>query len=249
MSSGVWNLDAIYLEKIKSSVDELAIVSSNLILHLDANDSNSYPGSGSTWFDISGNNNNFTLDNPSAYSGTSPKYMDFRGSYGMAYISPDFLVSGDVTYVLATRILESTSNWRTLTRAETSGDNHNVIIEDGSYDMGIYQNDDARTRFNDSGYNQTSLPNFGTSDWIIMYFRWQAGVGYVMSYNDTPEIIRADMSSNTNASHNSGFYTLGGYNRNSQYWGDIGTFLVYDRYLTDAELLQNFNVLKDRFGL
>lgn len=39
------------------------IVTSGLVLNLDASDRNSYPGSGLTWFDVSGNGRNFTLDN------------------------------------------------------------------------------------------------------------------------------------------------------------------------------------------
>ena len=36
------------------------IVEDGLVLHLDAADRNSYPGSGSTWYDLCGNTN-FTL--------------------------------------------------------------------------------------------------------------------------------------------------------------------------------------------
>ena len=38
------------------------IVTDGLVLSLDAADRNSYPGSGTTWFDMSGNNYHFTLD-------------------------------------------------------------------------------------------------------------------------------------------------------------------------------------------
>jgi hypothetical protein len=55
-----------------------------LILHLDATDVDSYPGSGTTWFDLSPLGNNFEI-NPSAFnSSTSTRYMDFNGSYGCA---------------------------------------------------------------------------------------------------------------------------------------------------------------------
>lgn len=37
--------------------------SSGLVLHLDSLNTRSYPGSGTTWFDLSGNNNNGTLTN------------------------------------------------------------------------------------------------------------------------------------------------------------------------------------------
>ena len=38
------------------------IVTDGLVLALDAANTRSYPGSGSTWFDLSGNNHNATLN-------------------------------------------------------------------------------------------------------------------------------------------------------------------------------------------
>tara|TARA_R110002074_G_scaffold400447_1_gene595929 strand:- start:4 stop:1137 length:1134 start_codon:yes stop_codon:yes gene_type:complete len=41
-----------------------------------------------------------------------------------------------------------------------------------------------------------------------------------------------------------------GYRANSEYWkGDISIMKIYDRALTSAEVLQNFNAIKSRFGL
>lgn len=47
------------------------IVTDNIVLYLDARNKRSYPGSGTTWFDISGNNNHATMGNaPSFNAGT-----------------------------------------------------------------------------------------------------------------------------------------------------------------------------------
>jgi len=239
---GIWDLHAPYL-----STTEPTFVSDGLVLHVDAADPASYPSSGTTWFDLTDSNYDFTI-NASAFNSSGPTYMDFGGSYGAATLPSNTSQTGDITYVLATRILESTADWRTLNRGSGTGDHH-VIIEAGSYDMGMYDFTGG-TNLQDSGYDQSSLPNFGTSDWIILYFRWSTGGGYKMSYNDTPEIIRADLSGNSNARYDAGFIALGMYHVTpSQYWGDIAMFAMYDRYLTDEELLQNYNTLKDRFGL
>ena len=40
------------------------IVTDNLVLNLDSSDSNSYGGSGTTWSDVSGQGNNFTINGP-----------------------------------------------------------------------------------------------------------------------------------------------------------------------------------------
>lgn len=61
------------------------IISEGLILYLDASNKKSYPGSGQTWFDISGNNEHFDLYNtPSINYNSSgspalefPNYNDY----------------------------------------------------------------------------------------------------------------------------------------------------------------------------
>jgi len=48
-----------------------AIVRDGLVLALDAADRNSYPGTGTTWYDLSGNGNNGTLNNGAALQDAS----------------------------------------------------------------------------------------------------------------------------------------------------------------------------------
>ncbi len=40
------------------------------------------PGSGTTWYDLSGNNNNFNIVATAFKNNSAGKYMDFNGSYG-----------------------------------------------------------------------------------------------------------------------------------------------------------------------
>ena len=52
-----------------------ALVAKNLQAYLDTADSSSYPGSGSSWYDLSGNNRDFTWSSVSYTSG-SPGYFN-----------------------------------------------------------------------------------------------------------------------------------------------------------------------------
>jgi len=227
------------------------IIQDSLILNLDASDKLSYPGSGTTWFDTSGNENNFSIV-AGAYNSTGPKYMDFNGSYGSAKNTSDISLSDStgVTYVVWTRVLNSASNWRTLTRSYVN--DHHVIVEAGSNNLGMYDNDSVG--FLDSGFDINNYPNF--NGWACLYWRWQSSSPYYeFSYNDTPGTIRGSIT-NANSRYNRGFGSIGAYHNgsttpsnSSQYWGDISSFSVYNRKLTDAELLQNFNAKKSRFGL
>ena len=55
------------------------IVTDGLVLCLDAANKKSYPGSGNTWFDLSGNNNNFTISNTSTFTHNTNGYFDMTG--------------------------------------------------------------------------------------------------------------------------------------------------------------------------
>jgi hypothetical protein len=225
------------------------IITRGMTVHLDAGVNESYPGSGTVWYDLSGNSNHFNIVS-GAYNSSGAKYMDFNGSYGMAKSATDVSLSNNVTYILWTRIKNSSADWRTLTRGYAS--DHQVIIQTGAWEIGYY---DSSTTFVGSGYSQQSLPNYGTSNWICLYFRYQTSSPYfTMAYNDTPETIRASIT-NSNAGYTNGFGSLGGYHAGStepsvgnQFWGDIASFMTYNRVLSDSELLQVYNAQKSRFG-
>jgi len=50
-----------------------------LVIHLDSSNKSSYPGSGTTWYDISGNNNNATLVNGPSYNASNKGIFVFDG--------------------------------------------------------------------------------------------------------------------------------------------------------------------------
>jgi hypothetical protein len=233
------------------------IVTNGLVLALDAGNAKSYSGTGTAWRDISGGNSVFTI-NASAYNSTGPKYMDFNGSFGCAKkTDSDFSIAGDVTCVCWTRIKNSTAEWRTLLRGLSGGQDHQVIIQSGGWEIGMYDNT-TFTGFNGSGYSQQSIPGYGTPQWNMLVWRWNnsATPYYNFSYNDTPGIIRGSNSS-TNSRFKHGFCSIGAYHNGqqdnpsnaSQYWGDISSISIYNRYLTDLEIRQNFNATRGRYGI
>jgi hypothetical protein len=228
----------------------------SLVLHLDAGDVDSYPGSGSDWYDLSGNGYNFTI-NASAYNSSGPKYMDFNGSYGCAKkTSTDVPLSGNVTCICWTRVLNSTGNWRTLLRGLSSGPDHQVIIQSGAWAMGMYDNTNG-TGFNSSGFSQQSLPAYGTSNWDMLVWRWYdtASPYHLFGYNETAGLIRGSIAS-INSRFKHGFCSIGAYNNGdqnnpnaaSQFWGDIGLISLYNRVLSPFEINEYFQATRARFG-
>ena len=234
---------------------------SGLVLELDANNIASYNGTGSTWNDISGQGNNFLI-NPLAFKTEQGiSYMDFNGSYGCAKYATgsDLIISGNVTVICWTRILNSSSAWRTLIRGTSgsSGPDHQVIIESGGWRIGMYDNTNG-TGFNASGADQRDLPGYGSDQWNMLVWRWNDATTpyYNFYYNDTPDVLRGSNNS-VNSRFKHGFNSLGAYGNNtgtnvnssSQFWGDISSFYMFNRFISNDEVLNIFNATRSRYGI
>lgn len=80
-SSATFNAGNFGNDILSASVSYSTFDTTNLAINLDANSASSYSGSGSTWYDISGNGNNGTLINGPVYtSSSSGNYFQFDGS-------------------------------------------------------------------------------------------------------------------------------------------------------------------------
>ena len=223
------------------------ISKSGLILVLDAMNKQSYPGVGTVWYDISGRNNNFNIV-ATAYN--SSGWMDFNGSYGIAKNSANISLSGDVTYICVTRIKNSSADWRTLTRAYSPGDHH-VIVQQSFWNIGMYDND--TNQFISSGASQQNLPGYTSSLFDVMIWRFTNSDN--PTYNMNVNGNQFATITNTNARYNRGFGAIGGYHFDnttpssaSQYWGDINYFAVYNRRLSDSEVIKSYASLRGRFN-
>ena len=242
---------------LNSSGILLPPVSDGLVLHLDAGNPASYPGTGTNWYDLSGKGNHFAVLS-TAYNSGSGGYMDFNGSYGCAKKTDADLAfyNCDLTAIVWTRVKSSTTEWRTLFRGLSTGSDHQVIIESGGNRIGMYDGGNA-SGFNVSGYSQTSLPNYGTSNWVMMTWRWSNNTSpyYSLGINSTPDTVVGSITS-ANARFKHGICSIGAYNNAvqtdpsnaSQYWGDIAVVQIYNRYLSANEIIQNYNSVAARLG-
>ena len=63
-----------------NSTNASMLITSNLLLFYDASDVNSYPGTGTSWFDLSGNNTTGTLTNGPTFSSANGGSIVFDGT-------------------------------------------------------------------------------------------------------------------------------------------------------------------------
>lgn len=252
-------------------IQNLTYVSNGLVLFLDAGNTSSYPGTGTTWTDLSGNGYNFTI-NASAYtnytSGATSsggaatiKYMDFNGSYGcakrivssaLADIPLDDTGAG-VTILCWGRVKDSNADWRTLIRSIVN-DHHIIVggVPDASgYNVGFYDNDSGA--FQDSGFDIRNVPGY-PYEFHQMCWQWPGTSPYYKYQIDDNNTV---LGSNTNTASrfNRGFCCVGAFhgasttiNTISQPFGDVAVFMAYNRILTATEIAQNFYYFKNRFN-
>ena len=203
------------------------IITNGLVLALDAADKNSYPGSGTTWFDLSGNGNNGTLVN-------SPTLSDgvftFDGSTNYINVSGINLATGTSTIMGAAR-------YNGATRGRIiNGLNNNWL-------MGHW----SSTTENYYASAWVSSISSGASDTNWRIFAATSNTtspSYSLYVNGTLSV------SNTNGASGPNGLRIGAFGNGGEFsTGQCGFVLAYNRILTATEILQNFNATKTRFGL
>lgn len=222
-----------------------------LVLHLDAGNNKSYPGSGTTWFDMSGFGNTGTLTNGPAYTNSNIGAITFDGSN-------QYLIANNTS--LNSRFSSTSVSHFTWVYPTSAGQ---IVVELGQ--TGINAN------WHDSNIEISTAGAFSFSTWhgsltnkVVSsnqsFNRWYH-VGF--TYNGTTltaYINGASIGTTTfsrQAPYNNGnqmHYALcaqDGTNMgtNAYLGGRIGGFVVYNRALSPTEILQNYDAAKSRFGL
>jgi hypothetical protein len=202
-----------------------SIVSSGLTLCLDAGNTKSYPGSGSTWTDLSGRGNTGTLTNGPTYSSVSGGSIVFDGSND--YVTSSFApTSGQaVTY----------AGW--LYSTETTATYRNFV--DGS--PMIWWNTSGQIEFDTvSSY---TTPAVYRNQWVYVAVSKPSGSSSPSYYVNG--VLVGTGGAYTTASPPTWFNRGGG-----QTWrGNSSTVQAYNRALSAAEVSQNFNALRSRFSI
>jgi len=222
------------------------IVTDGLVLALDAASERSYPGTGTAWTDITGKSENGVLSNSPTFSNDNYGVLDFDGTDDYA------TVASSAAFTVNTRTVQL------------------VFRMNGSYanfpPLAIYSNGNSSTNRIWLGLQNSKfrMHGWGTDDpegtTIIAADTWYV---CVFSYDKTSQAMKVYTNgvletSTTNTG--SGVTAVAGMNWSlatipggwqGQTYSDvsIACFDVYDRILSDAEVLQNYNAIKGRFGL
>jgi hypothetical protein len=213
------------------------IVDDGLVLCLDASDRKSYSGNGTTWYDRSGNGNNGTLVNGVSWSSEKGGIMKLDGIDD--YISiPISLNYSNVKYtVIAVARYSGSQNKRVI-----SSNSGNWLLGWWSGKVDTYYAEGWVSSSNGSGYNAVDK-----YDWHIYAGTGDRGADSYQLFKNGTALFNAE-SSGANGPNGIRVGNSGGVaneisNCECQY------VIAYNRVLTAAEVLQNFNATKSRFNL
>jgi hypothetical protein len=222
-------------------------ITDGLVLCLDAANSKSYIGSGTSWSDLSGNNNNGTLTNGPTYTSSFGGGIVFDGTNDYITIPNASGVNiGTVNHTENVWIKTSTTaNQRiTFKRYGGLGYGYSLNISNGTFAYEI---------LTPSNYIVITGPSVTANTWYnvcVSIDRSGAGRMYV---NGT-QAATADYSSFVGLDITNTYQlTLGAvessFGGGAYFNGTIASVCVYNKNLSASEVLQNYNANKGRFGL
>jgi hypothetical protein len=218
------------------------IITTDLLLYLDAENTSSYPGSGNILYDLSNNLNHGTLATTSmANIASSPKRFTFNGtSNNVVFTSSKFNVPYTGKTIIAAAKLNpsfGTNVYRALF-GNISGGSRN-------FNFYLYQNGAGyQIHFADGGNNAFSnVLTLATNQWYVFAVTQES--------NTVKFFVNGVLVSSTSGPLSQYQSSTDEYlGKADNYWyGDINSFFIYKKGLSEIEILQNFNALKSNLGL
>ena len=219
------------------------IVNDGLVLCLDAANVKSYPGSGTTWFDLSGNGYNGTLVNDPLYSSANNGTLVFDGTNDYINVLGDYHLLSELTF----------DCWFKPTNTIAGGANQVGRIWGKGGDL--------ECRFDGGGTavgGMLACDLGGTNNLTSVNSVWSNTVWYnlviVMMSSSSAMYIQSELdATGTRGSivAQTAIFQIGksGSNLGSPFPGSISNFRIYNRALTATEIKQNFEAMRSRYGI
>lgn len=238
--------------EIWSAGGGLQPVNTNLLFWVDAGLASSYPGSGTTWTDITpgGSSYNMTLVNTPTYTSGNAGYFSFNGTdQHAAYVTPggdyewwDESANPNVTFEI---VCKSNSGALGSVFSKWGAANGDQLFE-------VYIDISSANRIYSSTREVGNFPfiSFSSTDWIylILEFEYDAVSGDYLKrifVNKVAGSISGDWTNFTLWNPSAADTRIGG--RTGAHWsGDVGVVRVYDTLLTSDDKIQNYDYFKSR---
>ena len=235
------------------------IVTNGLVLCLDAANRRSYPGAGTAWTDLSGNNNHATLINGPIFNNINTGNIIFDGTNDLAQVNHNTILnptSNGITFGGLFKVNSSPASGYFPTLINKSdGDWSNgyrigpTWPYNGTFSVGVSEG-------SSDGVNRALIISTSTTPintWVNIYGTWDAPNKNLKLYfngiengsKNTTNSLTINPISNLELCR----YNRSSLSRYEYISASIAQFLLYSRALTADEILQNYKATRKRFGL
>ena len=232
------------------------IITDGLVLALDAGNTKSYPGSGTTWTDLSGGGNTGTLTNGPTYSSANGGSIVFNGS--TQYSSSSALSGSFASFtVLIWFYPTSVTNYQNPIDCNYAynGSTGNIgprLEMNSSGTLGWDYSNDTAVNNNFYSHNVVSS-GLSANTWYCAGITYDGSSSTTYLNGSSTGLTRTTIGTPTgfvgvmnNVTIGKGF-SLGGAER--IFAGRVANVQIYNRALTASEVSQNFNALRSRFSI
>lgn len=217
------------------------IVTNGLVGYWDAANKKSYPGSGTSFFDLTGNGNTGTLISGLAFDSENKGSLVFDGIEDTINFG-DVLDIGLSNWTVSAWIKSTNIHFgRVVAKNEVGADGWWMCVNDnGSFGIGL-----------DNVWNNTAYYDYHTAGWINLVGVWNRSGFATMyaNYVNLGNIVDISSKSGTNLQTNFNLRISSRDSGGGWFKGNISQVKIYNRALSEAEIKQNYNATKGRFGL
>lgn len=225
------------------------IIDNGLVLALDAADRNSYPGSGTTWTDLSGKGYNATLFNTPTFSNNTLQFRVASSNYATCSFNEGLLKntneSGSWTIESAFKYVSAPSVSEAVV-AGRQGCHGGIYINTNNTLQHAIKTDQCWT-----GASVVTATSMTTGNWYHTMMVYTNGT--TLTYLNGVYINGGSINLTTYdiSGYNNTFWIGGIDTGGTDYFTNIDLSFVkcYNRALTAAEVQQNFNATRGRFGI
>jgi Concanavalin A-like lectin/glucanases superfamily len=222
-------------------VVDAEVIPTGLILYLDANNSSSYSGTGTTLNDLSGNGYTHTLSNSNLYTVLGGIKCFNCSSIGQVILSnlTNIQIPTNFTYISWVRARASITPFRTLLRSYGTG-GHAIVVNTGTNILGMWENLPGNTGFNSSGYNMGAYGDVWAQFATV-------GDASGQTFYINGQQVGSSVSKSVSGQYH---YAWGNIQLGAdQPFGYVANLALYNFKLTKEQIQQNYYYYKGTFGV
>ena len=212
------------------------IVTDGLVLNVDASTLISYPRSGSTWYDLSGEGNNGTLTNGPTFDSNGAIVFDGSDDY-IDLGSPSSLTlngGGTITALCKWDSYNGSSWSNTIIGYGGWAAHHYILFKASNTNKILFSVSNGSSYLNGSGPYTRNIP---LNQWFYVTATWDSTVKKIY-YNGN---LEASVNSTIMPISSTAPVSIGRTGTNGYYLdGGINSLNLYNRALTQDEILQNY---------